>query len=267
MDLFYILLIGIGGLCLGSFFNVLIWRIPRGESVVWPSSHCTVCGHKLNAAENIPLFSYLFLRGRCSSCKEPISFVYPLIELLTAVALVLLWDTAGFAFDLPWYRNIIPALRLASLIMLIPISLIDLRHYIIPDRFTLPLLGLGLVLSILPHHLSPVEAFLGALSGGGSLLIMGLVGTYVLKKGDAMGMGDVKLMACMGALWGAKTALLGIMFGAFLGSIAGVVMILARKLDDDHRIPFGPFLGAGVILAILVGDRLLNAYLSLLGIS
>ncbi|MFP4164000.1 MAG: prepilin peptidase [Chitinispirillaceae bacterium] len=266
MDLFYIVLIGMAGLCLGSFFNVLIWRIPREESVVWPSSHCTVCGHKLGAAENIPLFSYLFLKGKCKSCKEKISPVYPIVELLTAAAFVLFWNTVEFSASMPWYRNIIPALRLSSLILLIPVSAIDLRHYIIPDRFTLPLLGLGLVLSIVPHHLSPLQSFLGALSGGGALLIMGLIGTYILKKGEAMGMGDVKLMACMGALWGVKIALLGIMFGALLGSIAGVVMMLSRKLDDDHRIPFGPFLGAGVVIAIFWGEQLLNAYLNLLGI-
>ncbi len=265
MDLFYIILIGAGGLCIGSFFNVLIFRIPRGESIVWPASHCTSCGHQLSALENIPVISYLFLRGKCRSCGKSISPVYPAIELLTALAAVFFWNAAGFNFDLPWFRNIVPILRYASLVLLIPISAIDIRHYIIPDRFTIPFLGLALALSFLPGQLSPLQSLLGMLAGGGTLFLLGLVGTFILKKGDAMGFGDVKLMAYLGALWGVKAVLLGMVFGAFLGSLTGGILILARKLDNDHRIPFGPFLGAGLVIAVFAGDWLLKAYLNLLG--
>jgi leader peptidase (prepilin peptidase)/N-methyltransferase len=267
VDSIYNVIIITSGLCLGSFFNVLIWRIPRGESIAWPPSHCTGCGFKLKAYHNIPVLSFLFLRGKCCSCNAPISFVYPVIEIFTALGLIIIWKLSGFTFAHPWYQNIIPGLQIISLILLIPISVIDIRHYIIPDRFTLPFLALALALSFVPGHLSPAQSFLGALCGGGSLFLLGVIGTYVLKKGDAMGMGDVKLMAYLGALWGAQTALIGIAFGAFFGSVAGGVMILTKKFDNnEHRIPFGPFLAAGTVLSVFAGEALLQAYLRLIGL-
>jgi len=266
MDTFHIVILAGAGLCIGSFFNVLIWRIPREESIAWPPSHCTGCGHKIKAYENIPVLSYLFLRGKCSGCKAPISIIYPLIEILTAVTLVLVWKFSGVTFLSPWHQNIIPILKVLSLILLIPISVIDIRHYIIPDRFTLPFLALCLALSFIPGGLSPVESFLGALGGGGSLFLLGVIGTYLLKKGDAMGMGDVKLMAYLGALWGVKTVLIGIAFGALLGSVAGGLLILSKKMNnEENRIPFGPFLAAGTIASVYLGDPLLQAYLRLIG--
>ncbi|MDR2728802.1 MAG: prepilin peptidase [Chitinispirillales bacterium] len=268
MDIIHIAILAAAGLCAGSFFNVLIYRIPRAESIAWPGSHCTACGYKIKAYENIPVLSYIFLRGKCSGCKAPISIIYPLVEILTAAALVLIWKFSGvtFASSLPWYQNIVPLLKIVSLILLIPISVIDIRHYIIPDRFTLPFLALSLALSFIPGGLSPVQSFLGALCGGGSLLLLGIIGTYVLKKGDAMGMGDVKLMAYLGALWGAKTALIGIAFGALLGSIIGGLLILSKNIgNEEHRIPFGPFLAAGTIASVYWGDTLLQAYLRLIG--
>jgi len=265
MDMIHIVILAGAGLCVGSFFNVLIWRIPRGESIAWPPSHCTGCGYKIKAYENIPVLSYLLLRGKCSGCKAPISIIYPLIEILTAVALILIWKFSGVSLLSPWHQNIIPILKIVSLMLLIPISVIDIRHYIIPDRFTLPFLALCLGLSFVPGNLSPVQSFLGALCGGGSLFLLGVIGTYVLKKGDAMGMGDVKLMAYLGALWGVKITLIGIVFGAILGSIIGVLLILFKKVgNDEHRIPFGPFLAAGTIISVYLGDPLLQAYLRLI---
>jgi len=266
MNMFHIVILAGAGLCIGSFFNVLIWRIPRGESIAWPGSHCTGCGYKIKAYENIPVLGYLFLRGKCSSCKAPISIVYPLVEILTAVALVFIWTFIAPTLASPWHQNIIPLLKVVSLILLIPISVIDIRHYIIPDRFTLPFLALALGLSFIPGGLSPLQSFLGALSGGGSLLLLGIIGTYLLKKGDAMGMGDVKLMAYLGALWGVKITLIGIAFGALLGSIVGGLLIISKKMDnDENRIPFGPFLAAGTIASVYFGDPLLQAYLRLVG--
>jgi len=258
------IILGFAGLCLGSFFNVLIWRIPRGESIAWPPSKCTKCSGKLKAYDNIPVLSYLFLLGKCRYCKAPISVTYPVVEILTAILLIAVWNFLNVTPALsPWYQNILPLLQVVSLILLIPISVIDIRHYIIPDRFTLPFLAIALAVSFIPGSLSPIHSLLGALAGGGSLLAMGIIGTYALKKGDAMGMGDVKLMAYLGALWGYKIALLGIAFGAFLGSIAGGVMIFSKKLNDDHRIPFGPFLAAGTVVAVFAGEPLLGWYLGL----
>ncbi|MCL2182963.1 MAG: prepilin peptidase [Chitinispirillia bacterium] len=263
MDLFYGAILAFAGLCIGSFFNVLIWRIPRGESIAWPPSHCTKCGGKIKAYDNIPVISYLILGGKCRYCKVRISAVYPLIEVTTAITLVAVWYLMDIRQLEPWYANIVPLLQVTSLLLLVPIAVIDIRHYIIPDRFTLIFGALALGASFVPGGLSPAESLLGALAGGGSLFAMGFIGTYILKKGDAMGMGDVKLMAWFGALWGVKAALIGIAFGAFLGAIAGGVMILIKKLGDDHRIPFGPFLGIGTAVAIFAGNPLLAWYMSL----
>jgi leader peptidase (prepilin peptidase)/N-methyltransferase len=212
------------------------------------------------------VFSYLILGGKCRFCKVRISIVYPIVEALTAVSLIALWEVMGITALLlnnPWHQNILPLLQIASLIILIPISVIDLRHYIIPDRFSLTFLALGLAVSFIPGGITPVESLIGALAGGGTLFAMGMIGTLILKKGDAMGMGDVKLMAFLGALWGYKAALFGIAFGAFFGSLAGGVLIFTKKLNDDHRIPFGPFLGAGTVAAIFFGDTFFNWYMGL----
>jgi leader peptidase (prepilin peptidase)/N-methyltransferase len=163
--------------------------------------------------------------------------------------------------------NLLPIFRITSLLLLIPVSVIDIRHYIIPDRFTLPFLLFSLGFSFVPDGVSPwyanpLMSLAGALAGGGTLFIVGAVGAVAMKKSDAMGMGDVKLMAYLGALWGYKAALLGIAFGALLGSVVGGVMILTKSIDDDHRIPFGPFLAAGTATAIFVGEPLLRWYMS-----
>jgi len=262
-DIFLYTVLGFAGLCVGSFFNVLIWRVPRGESIAWPPSHCGSCGTRIRAFDNIPVLSYLFLGGKCRRCKARISFVYPLVEILTAAALISAWKLLGVAPAPPWYQNIVPFLQVTSLLLLIPVSVIDIRHYIIPDRFTLPFLAISIGVSFIPGGLSPVESLIGALAGGGSLFLMGVLGSLIMKKSDAMGLGDVKLMAYLGALWGYQTALTGIAFGALLGSVAGGVMILAKKLDEDHRLPFGPYLAAGTATAVFAGEPLLEWYLGL----
>ncbi|KMQ51144.1 Leader peptidase (Prepilin peptidase) [Chitinispirillum alkaliphilum] len=257
-----IILPGIFGLALGSFFNVLIWRIPKGISIVTPPSNCTNCGYRIRFRDNIPVLSYLYLRGKCRKCGMKISAVYPAVEVATAVLLAIIWQFSGFDLSVPWYQNIVPLLRVISILLLIPISIIDLRHYIIPDRFTLPFLAVSLAVSFLPGDLSPLQSILGALAGGGSLLFMGILGTYILKKEDSMGGGDIKMMAYLGALWGAQAALMGIVIAAFIGSLAGAVLMLTKKLDDEHRIPFGPFLAAGLAIAAFSGDIILSSYLN-----
>ena len=134
MDAIHYTILGFVGLCIGSFFNVLIWRIPRGESISWPPSHCTGCGEKIRAYDNIPVVSYLILGGKCRRCRSPISPVYPAVEILTALTLIAAWMFLDVALRHPWYMNLVPILRVTSLLLLIPISVIDIRHYIIPDR-------------------------------------------------------------------------------------------------------------------------------------
>jgi leader peptidase (prepilin peptidase) / N-methyltransferase len=260
-------LLGVVGLCVGSFFNVLIWRVPRGESIVWPPSHCTGCGGRIGAFDNFPVVSYIILGGKCRHCGSPISPIYPIVELATAAMLIAVWRLLDINLLSPWYLNINPVFQVTSLLLLIPISVIDIRHYIIPDRFTLPFLLLSLGLSFVPDgaspwYANPLMSLLGALAGGGTLFAVGAVGAFAMKKSDAMGMGDVKLMAYLGALWGYKAALLGIAFGALLGSIVGGIMILMKSLNNEHRIPFGPFLAVGTAAAVFAGEPLLRWYMS-----
>ncbi len=249
------------GLVLGSFFNVLVWRIPRGESIAWPSSHCPDCGRSLRPWHNIPVASFLILGGKCSSCRRSISIRYPLTELAAGGAALILWYRL-VETQITSPATIVPVLflQVTFLLLLIPISMIDFRHYIIPDGFTLPLLCTAAAMAFFPGGLTPVDALLGVLAGGGSLFAIGWIGSRIMKK-DAMGGGDIKLMAAAGALWGPKTALLAILFGSLSGSVYGIVTMSLRKAKSDHQIPFGPFLGGGIWIAALFGGEILKMYL------
>ena len=249
------------GLIAGSFFNVLIWRLPRGESIVSPPSHCTSCNAMIPALHNIPVVSYLFLRGRCGHCGARISPIYPLVEFATALVAVLFWAALADGHPGPWWNMVSPVVKIFALLIMVPVTIIDLRHYIIPDIITYTGIIAGLAVSFIPGDTTPLLSLLGILAGGGSLALIGLIGEWLFRKGEAMGGGDIKLMAFAGAMWGPKIALLGIMSGAFLGAAAGIVLIVMRKLDDDHRIPFGPFLGAGVWIAVLFGDKGVMLYM------
>ncbi|MBN1578387.1 MAG: prepilin peptidase [Chitinispirillaceae bacterium] len=256
------LMAAVYGLILGSFFNVLICRIPEKKSIFRPASHCPKCKTPIKPLHNIPVFSYLFLGGKCHSCKQPIPITYPLIETLTGGAALAIWYFYPPSLQpLSWQSIVVYATRVSFLLLIIPISMIDLRHYIIPDLFTLPFLVIAAGIAFLPGSPTPLTALYGILAGGGLLLAIGAIGSLLLKK-DAMGGGDIKLMAAAGALWGAQTALLSILFGALLGSVYGIVLMAIRKLNSDHQIPFGPFLGAGVWIAVLFGDKLMNSWLS-----
>lgn len=256
------LLFLITGLMLGSFFTVLIYRIPKGESIVWPPSHCTRCARVIRWYENIPVVSYLFLGGRCAGCREKISPLYPFVELLTACATMLAWYfiiTPFLAHEHRWWEYIVFFTGILSLLILIPVSIIDLYHYIIPDSISLGGLVTGLALSCIPGFLSPVESILGICAGGGSLFMIGYIGSLVTKK-EAMGGGDIKLMAFIGSIWGWKIAFYSIIFGALIGAIIGLSLLLAKLLPEDHKIPFGPFLSIGVWVAVFAGDPIIFAY-------
>lgn len=256
------------GLIFGSFFNVLIWRLPRGESVIFPASRCPLCNRAIRPWENIPVLSYLFLKGKCAGCKGRISPQYPAVEIATAGASLFLWHALGFphavsAFSAhqDWFQIIHLFLQGFVLLLLIPITVIDLRHFIIPDELTITFLVVALAASFMPGDTTPFKAILGIAAGGGSLFAIGWIGKIIFRKGDAMGGGDVKLLALLGALWGPKTALLTIFFGSLYGTFGAAVLLCLRRLSSDHRIPFGPFLSAGAWTAVLWGDYLVKWYL------
>ncbi|MBD3316541.1 MAG: prepilin peptidase [Chitinivibrionales bacterium] len=266
MRLFGTFFAAVFGLILGSFFNVLIHRLPHGESIVWPGSRCPHCGRSIRWYENIPVVSYFILCGKCAGCGLKISLQYPLVELGTAVLTALLWQTEWIPFlaeSHVFWEWIAPLLRTASLLVLVPVAVIDLKHYIIPDTITLSGLVVSILASLAPGGISPLQAGLGVVAGGGFLLLTGLIGEWLLRRQDAMGGGDIKLMAFLGAVWGPTAAFLGIVLGSLLGAVIGLGLLAFKALRDDHRLPFGPFLACGVWIAALSGDRILSFYFTL----
>ncbi len=250
------------GLMVGSFFNVVIYRMPRGQSVVWPPSRCTSCGYQIRFYQNIPVLSWLLLKGKCKSCGAGISAEYPIVEAVTGLlsAAIFTWFfRSGIQYPLDFKIGFI-YLALAS----IPIFVIDIRHFLIPDALTLPGIVLGLGISFLPGGQTAVESLVGASTAGLFLWLIGFTASKVLKK-DAMGFGDVKLIAMAGALFGWQTALIGLLFASVLGSAFGLPMLLFRRLNKEHHIPFGPYICLGVLCSALFGKEILAWYFGLIG--
>jgi leader peptidase (prepilin peptidase)/N-methyltransferase len=231
---------------MGSFLNVVIWRVPRGESIASPPSHCPRCNERIKARDNIPIVSWLLLRGRCRSCGEPISRRYPLVEGLVAVLFAAITAANGLEWDLAWQ------LPLAA--VLVAVAAIDLDLQIIPNKIVYPAAVWGLVSAAL-IRLSELPELLAW--GAGAFLFLLLA---VLARPGGMGMGDVKLAGVMGLYLG--SSVLPALLAAFLtGSIVGIGFIArhgakARKM----KVPFGPFLAFGGVLALLVGPDLIEAY-------
>lgn len=244
------------GMLTGSFLNVCICRLPKGESVVSPPSHCPSCSYKIRWYDNIPVVSYLFLRGKCRGCGSHISLQYPLVELLNGALALLLFLRFG------------PTPAFAALFLfcsaLVVITFIDIEHQIIPDEISLPGIIIGFVLSFfLPGH-SWLNSLLGILLGGGSLLLVAY-GYQRLTGKEGMGGGDIKLLAMMGAFLGWKAIPFIIFASSLTGSLIGVSMMLLQKKDSKLAIPFGPYLALGAILYIFYGRQLIRWYLGLSG--
>ena len=236
------------GAILGSFLNVCILRWPADESVVRPRSRCPRCGHPLAWYDNVPVLSWLVLGGKCRNCRAPISIQYPLIELATA----LVWG--GFAW---WVGPSLDMLRGAVFFtILLGIAMTDAREYIIPDEFSLGGLVLGLALA-LPGGFHVIgEALLGAAVGFGLLWLVAVVGKRVFKE-DAMGGGDIKMMAMVGAF----TGWTGVLLTIFLGSVLGVVVFVPPALFGKKKlVPFGVFLALGAATTWLAGAAIINWY-------
>jgi leader peptidase (prepilin peptidase)/N-methyltransferase len=242
------------GLMVGSFLNVCIYRIPLRRSVVYPRSKCVSCDRPLAWYENIPVVSYLVLRGRCRTCGTRISLQYPLVELTTAAAFVIHYEVLGLSPLLP--------VRIAFTCVLIVLFAIDLEHQLLPNVITLPALAAGLVLSlVLPPGLR--DALIGVLVGGGILFLIAEV-YFRLRKEEGMGMGDVKMLAMIGAFLGWKLTVLTLILASFGGSIAGILLLVTRRGNMKAALPFGTFLAAGALAASLFGEPLVNWYVHLL---
>jgi leader peptidase (prepilin peptidase)/N-methyltransferase len=243
----------IAGLIIGSFLNVCIVRIPDERSVVTPSSHCPRCLAPIHWYDNIPVVSWLLLRGRCRACNEPISARYPLVESLTALAWLLLFRTG--------LEPRVFALYAVLAAVLIVITFIDIDHRIIPDVITLPLILIAPGTAFVIKHITVIDSLVGIIAGGG--LLWFIAEAYLrLRKQEGMGLGDVKMLAMVGGLLGWEGALFTLVTGSLVGTVFGLAAMLARGGKLDMEIPFGPFLAAGCMLYMLDGPQLIHWYFS-----
>ena len=263
------------GLTVGSFLNVCICRIPRGESIVFPNSHCPRCGAAIRPYDNVPVVSFLLLKGRCRNCGDIISWQYPVVELLTAC----LFTGTVLRFGLE-VRTGILWIFLAAIVVLI---WVDLTHRILPNVITLPGVLVGMACSLLSpvndgtaksvldllgwtvtasRFLSFLDSFLGALVCGGFLWLVAEA-YFHIRKIEGLGFGDIKLMGMVGAFLGLKLSLLTIMLGSFLWAIVGFAFIRLTGKNSRYELPFGSFLGAAAIVAALWGKEIIGWYLGL----
>ena len=254
MDLYYCVVMFIIGSVLGSFYNVVGYRIPKGESIIFPSSHCTNCGHKLKPYELIPILSFLFLGGKCSKCKQKISWFYTIFELLTAILFVICYVV--------FKENIIKlliALTFVSMIIIIFVS--DYHYLIIPDSvlifFTLVLLieiaiEIGITKIYIPIF-SGIFSFI-------SMYVIKLLGDFLFKK-ESMGGGDIKLLFVIGMVLGFPEALFSIFIGSIVGLPIAFIILIKKK---DHVIPFGPLLGIGSLIMLFTQFNVINFINSLI---
>jgi leader peptidase (prepilin peptidase)/N-methyltransferase len=266
------LLAGALGLTLGSFFNVVVYRVPLGKSVVSPPSACPSCGNFIAWYDNVPVLSWLLLRGKCRHCGLGISIQYPLIELgtgLATAAAVLLtaqgWGGAGWldGAALRTLRVVDPGLTVALVLLVLatfPVVVTDLRSFLIPDVVVLPGAVLGLAASFLPGGVAPVQSLIGAAAPAFGLWLFAKLISRVLGR-EAMGFGDVKLVAFFGALLGPWGALLSIVFGSLLGTLVIAPLQALGKREKGAELPFGPFLYLGAYVAFAFGRSLWNWYL------
>lgn len=273
---FFISFATISGLMIGSFLNVVIYRLPemmkrnwlqqcaelRGESIesqptfnlITPRSACIHCGHKITALENIPIISYLALRGRCSQCHTHISLHYPAIEAVTAFM-------SGF---IAWYFGFgfITIIALIFVWALIVLAAIDINTQLLPDDITLPLLWMGILVNMNNGFTDIQSAIIGAVAGYLSLWII-YWGFKLITGKEGMGYGDFKLLSAIGAWLGWTMLPLVILFSSLIGAIVGIGLIIAAKLKKNIPIPFGPYLVGGALIALFWGDKLNHAYFGL----
>ncbi|MDF1689072.1 MAG: A24 family peptidase [Cycloclasticus sp.] len=279
---FFHLSIGILGLLVGSFLNVVVYRLPIMLQKAWrqeclafleqedsqpttsevfnlsqPRSRCPSCGHPISALDNIPVISYLFLRGRCKSCKTPISIRYPSVELTTALLSIIISVQLG--------PSIQTGVALLFTWALICLTLIDFDTQLLPDSITLPLLWFALFVSLFNVFVTPETALIGALVG--YLTLWSVFWLFKLATGkEGMGYGDFKLLAAIGALLGWEMLPQVIMLSAFVGATVGLILIAVKGRDKNTPIPFGPYLSVAAFIALIWGEKINSTYVQFVGL-
>ncbi len=250
-EVFPLVVAGLFGLITGSFLNVVIYRLPRGKSVVWPASACGGCGRELRWFENVPIVSWVVLGAKCARCRSPISVQYPLVEATTAVLFVLVtWLTPA---------GPLLAARLIFVCGLVVLFGIDLEHQILPNSITLPGIVAGLIFSLAGPP-GPRDAALGVLLGGG-LLYATAAGYYLWRREEGLGMGDVKMLAMIGAFLGWQAVLLTLVLASLSGAVIGMAMMALQRGTMKYALPFGTFLALGALVAMLAGRPIVDWYL------
>ena len=244
--------VALGGLAVGSFLNVVIHRLPRGISIVWPPSACAYCGARIRWYDNVPVVSWIVLRGRCRDCHAPISIRYPLIELVTMAAFLACYWVFG--------PGLLLVARLLLTTALVALFAIDLEHQLLPNAVTLPGIAVGLACSlVLPPGLR--DALIGAVAGGGLLWAIAEAWQR-LRHMDAMGGGDLKMLAMVGAFLGWKLVIVTFVLSSIIGGLFAAVLLALRKTTLTTAVPYGTFLAIAAFIAGLRGDWLLEWYLS-----
>lgn len=253
------------GACVGSFYNVIVYRMPRGISLINPPSHCPLCKKRIPIRYNLPIVGWLWLRGKSACCKQPISVIYPIGESLCGLlgALALFATNWNVGWTAP-IANWVDALAMFWLLLgMYPVCAVDVQYKLIPDSISVGGIVVGLVLSIFPGGITPFQSLIGAACAGGGLWLLGFIASKILKK-EAMGFGDVKLLAGYGALMGLDGAVETLILAAFLGIVVMVpwakVMEKKGRSDGLGQIPFGPFLAVAAPVMYLWGQGLLDMY-------
>ena len=257
MEIFVYILSLIFGAMIGSFLNVCIYRIPENVSLWWPPSTCPKCKTRIKFYDNIPVLSYLILRGKCRNCKAKISIQYPIIEALTSLLTLLVVYTLGLTY---W-----TAVALLVTYSLIVLSMIDFKLYIIPDRFSIGLTVLGLLVFFINPAFSGslklqfIQSLAGGLIGFFGLWGLAVIGSIIFKK-EAMGGGDIKLIAAVGTLTGIGGVISTLIISSFFALVYYAVLFILKKNPQNKTIPFGPFISIGLFINILVPNNLLLLY-------
>lgn len=273
-----VVLVALLGLAIGSFLNVCIYRVPRDESIAFPGSHCTVCNEDIKRRDLIPVISYFLLRGKCRNCGTHISIKYPIVEVLTSMVFVHIF----LKFE-PMNEYVYSMFMMVFFAMLIVIAFIDGEHMIIPDKIVIPGIVLGVVANTVgrifiesSNFISWHESLIGALVGSVPLFIIGLIGTKIAKQ-DALGFGDVKFIAMIGAFLGWQMVIITLFLAVVIGAIIGIIIKVRLRfiISDDNEeneennhgkmieMPFGPMLALGGAIAALYGWDILYWYLRL----
>lgn len=242
------------GLAWGSFLNVVIYRIPRNLSLVRPPSSCPRCGSRIKFYDNIPVLSYLILKGKCRSCGASISLSYPLVELLTALSFLILYG--HYSLSLHFFASCLFA---SALIVL---GFIDYFHQILPDEITLPGIFLAIGYSLFRTDLNLRQSLIGAVIGA-MLLLLIYFGYWLLRKKEGLGLGDITMMLFIGAYLGWARAILTLIIASVAGSLIGLFLVYVHKKDFQYSLPFGTILAPSAFFCLLWGERIITAYMSL----